>query len=68
MRDTCCIVKATDTHSEYVISFAFVRQQLLHECAPVRTLSGLFNFPSSIENKKIKTRRFRDIMGVGQAR
>ena len=27
---TCCIVKATDTHSEYVISFAFLRQQLLH--------------------------------------
>ena len=34
MRFACCITKATDTHSEYVILIAFTLQQLLHERAP----------------------------------
>jgi hypothetical protein len=33
MRYECCITKATDTHSEYVILIAFPRQQRLHERA-----------------------------------
>ena len=34
MRIACCLAKATDTHSEYVILFAFPLQQwLLHDCA-----------------------------------
>jgi hypothetical protein len=35
MRFACRITKATDTHSEYVILFAFPRQQWLHERATV---------------------------------
>ena len=31
MRITCCIIKATDTHSEYVILIAFPEQQWLCE-------------------------------------
>jgi len=31
----CWIIKAVDTHSEYVILIAFQRQQLLHERASV---------------------------------
>jgi len=31
MRNGCLITKATDTHSEYVILFAFPLQQWLHE-------------------------------------
>jgi hypothetical protein len=33
MRFACRITKATDTHSEYVILIAFLRQQWLHERA-----------------------------------
>jgi hypothetical protein len=33
MRIACCILKATDTHSEYVILIAFPLQQWLHEGA-----------------------------------
>jgi hypothetical protein len=33
MRFACCITKATDTHSEYVILIAFPRQQWLRESA-----------------------------------
>ena len=33
MSIACCITKATDTHSEYVIINAFPQQQLLHERA-----------------------------------
>jgi hypothetical protein len=33
MRFACQITKATDTHSEYVMSIAFPRQQWLRECA-----------------------------------
>ena len=33
MRFACCVTKATDTHSEYVIIIAFPLQQLLHEQA-----------------------------------
>jgi hypothetical protein len=42
MRIACCIPKATDTHSEYVILTAFPLQQWLHGGAwvlPLRTLS-----------------------------
>jgi len=31
MRFACCITKATDRHSEYVILFPFPLQQWLHE-------------------------------------
>ena len=33
MRSACCITKATNTHSEYVILTAFPLQQWLHERA-----------------------------------
>ena len=33
MRFACCITKAADTNSEYVILPAFPRQIWLHECA-----------------------------------
>ena len=33
MHNACCIPKATDTHSENVILFAFSLQQWLHERA-----------------------------------
>jgi hypothetical protein len=35
MRFACWIIKATDTHSEYVILIALQRQQFLRERAPV---------------------------------
>ena len=35
MRIACCIPKATDTHSEYVILIAFPLQHWLHERASV---------------------------------
>jgi hypothetical protein len=35
MRFACCIPKAIDTHSEYVIFIAFPRQQWLHVKASV---------------------------------
>jgi hypothetical protein len=35
MRNACLILKATDTHSEYVILIAFPLQQWLHVCASV---------------------------------
>jgi hypothetical protein len=35
MRIACCIFKATNTHSEYVILIAFQMQQWLHERASV---------------------------------
>ena len=35
MRTVCWIPKATNTHSEYVILFAFPLQQWLHERASV---------------------------------
>jgi hypothetical protein len=31
MRSTCCIHKATNTHSQYVIFIAFPLQQRLHK-------------------------------------
>ena len=33
MRSACCIHKATNTHSEYVIPIAFLQQQWLHKHA-----------------------------------
>jgi len=33
MRFACWITKATDTHSEYIILIAFLRQEWLRECA-----------------------------------
>jgi len=33
MRNVCCVPKATNTHSEYVIILAFPLQQWLHERA-----------------------------------
>jgi hypothetical protein len=38
MRITCCITKAADTHSEYVILIAFIRQQWLRERASMLRL------------------------------
>ena len=35
MRISCCIIKTTDTHSEYVILIAFPLQQWLYERASV---------------------------------
>jgi hypothetical protein len=35
MRFACCITKATETHSEYVILIAFTRQQLLRDNVPL---------------------------------
>jgi hypothetical protein len=35
MRIACCITKATDIHSEYVILAAFPLHQWLHELAPL---------------------------------
>ena len=35
MRIACCIPKARDAHSEYVIVTAFPLQQSLHESAPM---------------------------------
>jgi hypothetical protein len=35
MRIACCIIKATDTHLEYVILIAFPRQRWLRERAAV---------------------------------
>jgi hypothetical protein len=47
MRFACCIPKATNTHSEYAIIIAFLRQQWLHERASalrfVRTLPVSLN-------------------------
>ena len=36
MRCACWIIKATDTHSEYVTPIAFPRQQWLHERSTLR--------------------------------
>jgi hypothetical protein len=38
MRIACCITKATDTHSQYVILIAFPRQQWLSERASMLRL------------------------------
>jgi len=38
MRFACWITKATDIHSEYVICFAFLREQLFREHASVLRL------------------------------
>ena len=37
-RIACCIPKATDKHTEYVILIAFPRQQWLRESAPMVSL------------------------------
>ena len=47
MHIACCVHKATDTHSVYVIVIALPQQQWLHECASmlllyVRCLSCLY--------------------------
>ena len=46
MRFACWITKATDTHSEYVLIFAFARQQRLHKTrlsvSFIPTLPALF--------------------------
>ena len=41
MRIACCIPKATDTHSEYVILTAFPPQQWFHERASLLRLRTL---------------------------
>jgi hypothetical protein len=38
MRIACCIIKATNIHSEYVILFSFPRQQWLRERASMLRL------------------------------
>jgi hypothetical protein len=46
MRIACRIMKATNTHSEYVILIALPLEQLLHESAPVlrsRTLQQVIS-------------------------
>jgi hypothetical protein len=35
MRFSCCLTKATNRHSEYLILIALLLQQWLHECAAV---------------------------------
>ena len=41
-RTACCIVKATNTHSEYVIIIAVQLQQWLHERASLPVLFSVF--------------------------
>jgi len=53
MRLACCITKAVDTHSEYVVLLAFLREQWLRERALslrlyVRTLPVLFTIRLSL--------------------
>jgi len=38
MHFACCITKATNAHSEYIILFAFWRQQCFRECASMLRL------------------------------
>jgi len=44
MRIACCVAKATDTHSEYVILIAFPRHQWLRENASMLRLRTLLVF------------------------
>jgi len=44
MRVACWIPKATDTHSEFVIRFAFPRRQWLSERASMSRHTCVFNF------------------------
>jgi hypothetical protein len=44
MRFTCCITKATDTHSEYVILITFPRQQRLRERASILRYKSIVLF------------------------
>jgi hypothetical protein len=56
MRIACWFPKATNTHSEYIIPFAFPQQSWLHERAPVLpftcvaclVLSELHSFRSTV--------------------
>ena len=51
MHFACWITKATDAHSEYVILFAFLQQQMLHRCATfyiICTLSVLLVLYSGV--------------------
>jgi hypothetical protein len=45
MRFACWIAKATETHSEYVILIAFVRQQWLREALPTRREGSRYKLP-----------------------
>ena len=56
MRFACWIVKATDTHSEYVIRIALSRQQLVHclSCSILQHINVCSNYDG---NKKILVRR-----------
>jgi hypothetical protein len=45
MRFACWIAKATETHSEYEILTAFLRQQLLREALPTRGEGSRYKFP-----------------------
>ena len=54
----CWITKATDTHSEYVMIIAFVRQQWLHESTLILRLQAhcplcLYFFYEGINSKEI---------------
>ena len=52
MRIACCIPKATDTHSEYVILIAFPQQQWLHELASVLRYTQIANLVSITDTKQ----------------
>jgi hypothetical protein len=52
MRFTCRIIKATDTHSEYVIRITFPRQQWLSQRASMRTFPVLFK--SYVVGRKVR--------------
>ena len=62
MHFACWITKATDTHSEYVLLIAFVRQQWLHKThlsvSFIRTLSVLFI--KSKERKRNKGKAIKE--------
>jgi hypothetical protein len=38
MRFACWLIKATDTHEEFVILIAFPQQQCLQDCTPILPL------------------------------
>jgi len=56
MRFACWLIKATDTHSKYVLLNAFARQQLLHKIrlivSFIGTLSGLLEKRREVKRNK----------------
>ena len=54
MRIVCWVLKATNTHSEYVILIAFPPQQWLHECYVYTYIACLVNMMvnSGLQNSR----------------